>query len=122
MDWVIYYSNGSTISSDEKTPFSLQGTLERAGVQVIIQPSYGHGWVTMTGDHFYVWDDRGSGLKWWGADKFGFHHYLLQAGEKAVIFGETVDNHVFSDIFERARKDLSFLQPKEVFTRNERHP
>lgn len=114
--WRIYYSDNTTISSEEHTPFSLD---KRADIQVIIQDSPEHGWVTVCGDHFYVWDDRGSGPKWWGVDRFGLDHYLLQPGEKCVIFGISIDNDRFREIFNRATAELG---KKHIFDRKERHP
>lgn len=116
--WVVYYSDDTTISSEDATPISIE---HRADVQVIIQESADHGWVTVCGDHFYVWDDRGGGAKWWGVDRFGFDHYLLQPGSKCVLFGTSIDNERFAEIFERARQDLHF-NLKETFRRRERRP
>ena len=116
--WTIYYSDNSTISDKDATPFSIT---HRADVQVIIQDSPDHGWVTVCGDHFYVWDNRGGGYKWWGVDRFGFDHYLLQSGAKCVLFGTSIDNDRFREIFERARKDLHF-NLKGAYSRRERLP
>lgn len=78
------------------------------------------GWHTTSGDHHYVWDDRGNGPSWWGVDDFGLYDYLLQPGSKFVIFGESVDNTRFKAIFDRAREDM--LQYKTGYLPGERLP
>ena len=119
MSWKVYYSDGVTISSEDATPFSIE---KRADVQVIIQESKDHKWVTLSGYDFYMWEDRGGGAIWWGGDHFGLNHYLLQPGYRCVIFGTHIDKDRFRKIFDKARDDMMFLQPKEIFTKDERHP
>jgi len=116
MKWVVYYSDDMTISSEDATPWSIE---RRADVQVIIQGGGRKSWVTVCGDHFYVWDDRGSGPKWWGVDRFGFDHYLLQPGYKCVLFGTSIDNDRFREIFNRAYNEMG---EKHTFDRKERKP
>lgn len=115
MNWKVYYSDDDTISSEETTPFEIT---KRADVQVIVQDNIDHGWATLCGTDYYVWDDRHSGLRWWGVDQFGFYHYLLQPGDKCVLFGISIDNKRFREIFDRARGE----REKSGFVPNERQP
>ena len=119
MNWKVYYSDDSTISSENATPFSIE---KRADVQVIVQESADHKWVTLSGYDFYMWDARGGKARWWGGDHFGFNHYLLQPGSKCVLFGTHIDNNRFREIFDVARDDIMFLQSKGIFAKDERHP
>lgn len=115
MSWAIYYSDGTTVTSAEFTPFEIP---RRADVQVIVQQSADHNWVTRSGKDYYVWDDRG-GWKWFGVDIFGLHHYLLQPGRRCVLFGTEIDSAQFNAIFNRARDEFG---DKQVFERRERRP
>lgn len=116
MSWKVFYSDDTTISSEDTTPFGID---HRADVQVIIQDSPAHGWVTVSGYDYYVWDARGEETKWWGVDRFGRDHYLLQPGFKCVLFGTMIDKKTFREIFDRARSEFG---NKEVFANDERHP
>lgn len=109
--WKIYYSDDEVITSEQATPFSLQ---RRADVQVIVQESKEHNWITRSGKDYYIWVGM-----WEGVDIFGLHHYLLQPGPKCVLFGTVIDTHRFSEIFNRARKEMG---NKEAFEPGERHP
>ena len=116
MKWKVYYSDGTGISSDDATPFSIT---ERANVQVVIQLSPDHNWVTVSGYDYYVWDTHGKETKWWGVDIFGLHHYLLQPGSKCVLFGTIIDKKTFNEIFDRARSEFG---EKSGYESDERKP
>ena len=116
MSWKVYYSDGKTISSQDATPLSI---VRRADVQVIIQESADHHWLTTSGSDYYLWDCHGEETKWWGVDIFGLHHYLLQPGSKCVLFGTMIDKKTFKEIFDRARNEFG---NKEAFAVGERHP
>lgn len=116
MRWKVYYSDGTSISSDDITPWAIEN---RADVQVIVQESKDNRWVTRSGKDYYIWAERGGGAKWYGVDIFGLHHYLLQPGYKCVLFGVEIDSKVFNEIFNRARAEFG---DKETYERNERQP
>ena len=118
MRWTIYYSDDTTISSRDATPFSIPYG-RRADVQVIVQESADHNWVTTAGYDYYIWDSRGDETKWWGCDKFGWHHYMLYPGSKCMLFGTMIDKKTFREIYDRARSEFG---NKEVFANNERQP
>jgi hypothetical protein len=114
--WGVYYSDGSVLLSDDTTPW---GITQRSDVQVIVQKSADHNWVTLSGYDYYVWDTRGKETKWWQADLFGLHHYLLQPGYKCVLFGTMIDRDTFREIFDRARAEFG---DKQIFAKDERRP
>ena len=117
MSWEVFYSDGTTISSQDATPFSI---FHREDVQVIIQPSDEHNWVTLTGTDYYVWDDRGKGAKWWGVnDRSGLDWYFRKPGYKCILFGSWIETEDFRHIFNQARESWG---NKEVFANDERQP
>ena len=115
--WEIYYSDGTSISSENTTPSNIE---HHEDVQVIIQKENEHKWVTLSGTDFYVWDDRGEGAKWWRVnDRFGVDYYLRKPGCKCVLFGTWIETKDFRKIFNKARKKLG---DKHIFTPQERKP
>ena len=113
MKWRVYYSDGSTISSEDTTPQAIEC---RTGVQVIVQESDDMKWKTLCATDYYVWDARGGKAKWFKATESGFHQYLMQPGCKCVLFGYEIERKVYNDIFNRARKEFG---EKDGFTRDE---
>lgn len=103
--WKIYYSDGSTISSEDATPSSI---IKRTGVQVIIQENSEKGWVAVCGYDYFMWDDRGAGAKWFRGDDGGFFQYITQPGSKHILLGEWVDDVVYREILNRANEDRMF--------------
>lgn len=118
MDWKVYYSDKKTVDCQQATPSSI---VRRLDVQVIIQGSQDHVWVTLAGYDFYVWDDRGGGPKWFGVDRFGLHHYWLQPGWHCILFGTMIDKSKFNEIYELATNDPMF-GAKASWSRDERKP
>lgn len=116
--WKIYYSDGSTFSSEDATPFSLE---RRVGVQVIIQEHLDKGWIALSGYDYFMWDDKGAGAKWWKGDEAGFFQYITQPGSKCILLGEWVDDVVYNKILERAQKDRMFCN-KTGYKNYERQP
>ena len=114
--WKVYYSNGSTISSQDASPWSI---VRRNGIQVIVEESPEHIWVTISGSDYYIWDERYEVARWLGVDQFGFYDYMLKPGHRCVLFGETISASEFRKIFDRAQAELG---NKEVFRPDERHP
>lgn len=115
--WEIFYSDGTSITSEEIDAFHIE---RKEDVQVIIQSSSDHNWLTLSGTNFYVWEDRGKGWKWWRVnDHFGVDHYLRQPGPRAVLFGTWVEREDFNNIFNDAREKWG---NKESFDSGEAHP
>lgn len=116
MKWAVYYSDGSRISDEDTTPYNIE---KRVDVQVIVQISHDHNWVTLSGHDFYCWDDRGGRPRWYKATKSGLDQYLMRPGFKCVLFGYEIDKQKFNEIFDKARKDFG---EKLGFESNERQP
>ena len=116
MLYKIYYGNGETFSSQTAPPFLIP---KRNDVQVIVQESDNHGWFTQAMNDYYVWDNRGNGWRWWGVDIFGLYDYLLEPGNKCVLFGRTIEGDEFNEIFKRASEDTDFPK-KTSFANKER--
>lgn len=116
MKWAVYYSDNTIITSKTHSPFEIP---RRIDVQVIVQESADHRWVTKSGFDFYCWDDRGGGWKWFGADYSGLMQYLQHLGKKCVLFGYEIDKKRFQEIFNRAREEWG---SKHIFEPSERHP
>ena len=116
MKWQVYYSDGSTISSEDATAFSIE---RRIDVQVIIQENSDHNWVTLSGFDYYVWDTKGDETKWWGADRCGYDQYMMKPGFKCALFGTMIDKATFREIFNRAREEHG---NKTGYTREEHKP
>ena len=115
LEWAIYY--------DDDTVFTnLDGDVAVApvwGVQVVTYKDADRGWFTQTSTKYYVWDDRGEGYRWYGADDVGFIDYLQRPGWKRVLLGRTIPNKRFTEICNRAKKDFG---AKASFYRWERRP
>ena len=92
MSWKVYYSDDTTISSEEATPFNID---RRGDVQVIVQESDDHNWVTLSGWDYYMWDDRGGGAEWFGGDREGLSSYIRKPGYKGVLIGDFIDKELF---------------------------
>jgi hypothetical protein len=116
MYWKIYYSDNSTIDDTACSPFDIS---RRRDIQVIVQESPDHNWTTTCHSDYYIWTDIGDGFRWLGVDHFGLYDYLLRPGEKSVLFGATISNERFREIFELAKSEFG---NKEAFTPKERHP
>lgn len=116
LHWAIYYSDGSSMGSNDATPFSIE---HREDVQVIIQEDQEHKWISLSGSDFYYWDDKGYGPRWWRADRQGRDHYLRQPGSKCILFGTWIETVDFRKIFNQAREDFG---NKEIFDPYEKKP
>lgn len=104
----IYYEGGNTyVGAVETAP-----TRE---VQVIVQVEPEVGWSTTHSADYYVWRDG----KWFGCDIFGLWDYLASDGLKKVLFGKTLLNHEFAEVFQRAKADRMFAL-KTGYLPNER--
>lgn len=115
--WEVFFSDGSSISSEDATPFSIE---HREDVQVIIQPNNKHVWVTVSGADYYYWEDKGKGAKWWPCnDRSGLDHYLRRPGYKCVLFGSWIEPEDFTKVFELARSKFG---EKPSFNNVERKP
>ena len=111
MSFTIYYSDGST----------WEGSIEEAptrDVQVIVQPCPTTGWAMQHTHDYYVWREELN--EWRGTDAFGLWDYLARDGWKKVLFGRTLTNEEFNEIYQRAKQERN--ERKSGFRPGERHP
>jgi len=116
--WKIFYSDGTHISSEDMSPFSIPYKWHE-GVQVIIQPDSEHRWKTVCGHDYYMWDYREPELGWWGGDRDGLSYYLRTPGHKCVLFGTFISKQKYREIFNLARSEFG---EKTGFDPTERVP
>lgn len=93
----IYLPNGETyVGAVETAP--------TRGIQIIVQPNPNVGWVTTHSSDYYMWRNN----MWFGGDIFGLWDYLASDGWKKVLFGLTLTNEEFAEVFQRAKADRMF--------------
>ena len=108
---MIYYSDGSTYDGEiENTP--------TRDVQVIVQPCPRTGWAMQHTTDYYVW--REDLDEWRGTDIFGLWDYLARDGMKKVLFGRTISNEEYNDVYQRAKAERN--EKKSGFAARERQP
>lgn len=105
MDYTIYYGNESTYTSDDGPPEQAP----KRGVQVIIQGTEDGTDPELLGAMGYYWWDFEHDL-WLSGDVFGFYDYMIQPGEKVVLFGRTLTNKEYQSIRDRAIQE-GLIQP-----------
>lgn len=98
MRYRIYYGDGST-SEDEVT--------SARDVQVILQIDPTRGPYFQTGSDYYIWRDNA----WMGVDHFGLYDFLLDSG--LVLFGRTIKNEEYQQIYQKAKGDKTTFLPGE---------
>ena len=118
MRWRVYYSDGSTICSEDATPSSLA---RRVGIQAIVQEDPEKGWIILCGYDYFVWDARGGPPKWFRSDEGGFFQYITQPGSKHILLGEWIDDLAYREVLNRANADRTFAA-KTGYTPWERKP
>lgn len=102
MMYRVYYSNGLALGSDEYDPEHLPAR----DVQVIVQDDPEVGWAMEHTRDYYVWRDG----RWRGADIFGLWDYLARPGWKRVLFGRTLLQDEYQEIYRRAKADRDFAR------------
>lgn len=96
MKFKVFYDDGRTYQGD---PFGAPGL----GVICIVdRHDFPH---LHEGSDYYVWKFRENG--WTGVDLFGLWDYLVQPGEKKVLFGRTINNADFIHIHDIAYIELN---------------
>ena len=99
-DWVVYYGDGSTYSSEDGS------SPPARDVQVIVQRHPEVGVELVTASDYYVWRNG----RWWGVDLFGLFDYLTRPGPKKVLFGRTIETEVYKRIIKRACEDTDLMR------------
>lgn len=110
MKWKIYYTDGSTYSDQDGSPFDAPAL----HVQVIVVEEPAVGRFLIAQRDRYWWDpERNS---WFGGDTQGEFQNNLKKGPKATLYGEFVWNHEYQNCIKAALAD-PYLPPKSA-----RHP
>ena len=96
----VYYADGSVFSGlPERAPTT--------GVIVIAIPDESVGGrILLHGEPFYCWHPSDS--QWYSHDAVGFWMCMAKPGWKRVLFGETVGNELYQEIYRRAWNDPTF--------------
>jgi hypothetical protein len=103
--WRIYYSDGSTFSSEDGAPEDAPGW----GVVVIPQTDQDVGRMMMAHWDHYCWHED----QWWGHDIVGLLDCLAMPGSNVVVHGRTVGQEIFKKIWVIAEEDSDF-EPKSA--------
>lgn len=114
MDWKIFYCDGDYSNSDGPPELA-----PKRDVQSIIVADENLGRRTEYSDNFYIYvPDRGI---WRGVDQFGLYDYMIEPGFKLVLYGRTLTDKEYADVWNRTLKD-TYLPPKSAFNPDERKP
>jgi len=108
--WKIFYDDGSTYSDQD-------GTIETApklGVIIVASSDPDVGRKYDRSCDYYVWHSYG----WRGVDQFGLYDYLSQSGSKVVLFGRTVEDRRWKEIWQQAIDD-DYLPRKSAWHSDE---
>ena len=104
MLWKIYYSDSTY--SDEDGPPELA---PKRNVQTIAVADKTVGRRIERGNDFYIYTDHG----WRGCDQFGLFDYLIDPGNKIVLFGRSLAYDEYCAVLSRATQDPD-LPPKSA--------
>jgi hypothetical protein len=98
MDWIVYYDDGSSFTSDDGPPEAAP----RDGVQVVSGRHAYIGKLIWHSSDYYCWQDD----EWVPRNIVGLHDYLRQPGsEKIVLQGRGVAYHRFVAVYNKAVDD-----------------
>lgn len=115
MKWIIYYGDGSRYTNEDGVP----ELAPKRNVQAIAVADDKVGRRIERSNDFYVYvPDRGI---WRGVEQFGLYDYMIDDGFKIVLFGRTLADKEYSDVWHRATHDTE-LPLKSAFTPDERKP
>lgn len=114
-EWAIFYDDDNVVTQHDCAPENAPAW----GVQVVVYRDNDRGFFAQTSTKYYVWDDRGEGHRWYGADDVGMIDYIARPGYKKIIIGRTIPNKRFQELFNRAR---AMFGNKGSFYRWERRP
>lgn len=118
MNWAIFYGDGSRFDCKMGQPKDAPCQ----NVQVIVQDDPDLVWVSQAKSDYYIWDDRGTGPRWFGVDLFGLWEYLFgEPGAKVVKAGRTLPSLDYETVWRQAVNDPMFGR-KTTWARNELRP
>jgi hypothetical protein len=99
MQWIVWYADGSSITSEEAAP----GDVPRWGVLCITVRSAEHGRILWVGKDYFWWDED---QVWVNGDFTGLLDYLTRPGtEKIVLIGRGAAATRFHAVCKAALED-----------------
>ena len=97
-DWIIFYDDDTTFSSDDGSP----GEAPAVGVLVLIQENANGNWVLYEKRDYYCWNWRAKN-EWVATDGKGMHDYLFHHDDwRMVLYGRWVSDRKYQDVLEKA--------------------
>lgn len=101
-DWIVWYADGSSITSDEKQPHEVP----RWDVLCIVANSKNWGREIWHRNDYYIWEDQWEPGEWVSVDKRGLEDYLDRPGkEKIRLRGRHVPSRIFWEVYFKAERD-----------------
>ncbi len=97
-DWMVFYDDGSTFSSEQGMPWEAPAV----GVLILLQVDGNGKWVQYMQQTAYCWEWRTLG-EWVPCDAIGVMDYMFHhEGPKAVLFGRWTSDTNYERIRRRA--------------------
>lgn len=114
VDWIIYYDDGSSFSSDDGETWDAP----RTGVEVVVQRNEqtGYDFLCTIGDYFVYDKDRGG---WRITDFWGTLDHCVSCRNPLVLFGRNMSDEEFQKLKTRVRRECG---PKSGWLRREQKP
>jgi hypothetical protein len=102
VQWRIYYTDGSTFSSLDGSPYDAPAE----DVQVLLKLDPDVGRFLLAAKDFYWFDHARQ--EWFGGEKAGLYQHLRQPGPSKVLFGTFVTCREYHDCVKAALSDPDF--------------
>ena len=100
MIWRIYYGDGSVYSDEDGS------NPPPRNVQVIISNDDGHISVAHSRDFYVKYPGYWDGVDWFGL----FDYLMMQLPETLVLFGRTIANEQYLELYHRAIEERSLIK------------
>ena len=99
-DWIIFYDDDTTFSSDDGSP----GEAPAVGVLVLIQENANGNWVLEAKRDYWCWGWRTTN-EWVAVDVAGLQDYLFHYDNwRMVLYGRWASNEQYQKIMDKATK------------------
>ena len=106
LDWCIWYTDGSTYSSDDGSPESAPAR----GVLIILQATPDEGWIPLMEKDNYWFDPRTH--EWMCGNDFGLYDFLIE--HTSVKFGRSMRTPDWQQLKRRVLKEHPGFPPKST--------
>ena len=115
VDWIIYYGDGTTFSSDDGAP----GDAPRQNVQVVAINDIRVGRALLWDRDYYCWHAEAN--TWMPHDRQGLEHFLDTSKMPIRLCGFWIPDEEFQRIYQLAAEDDDRLPPKTASLPQEAH-